>query len=95
MFAVIFTATIKQLDEEYAEVAAHMQRMAQRQYGCLGFSSCTEGNKEIAISYWETEAQIKEWRNNSEHLIAQGKGRLKWYENYTVQVVEVVREYQG
>lgn len=94
MFAVIFRATIGELDDDYVAMAAKMRRIAKNQYGCLEFVSCQEGDQEIAISYWQDEAQIKEWRNNSEHLIAQGMGRKKWYKSYSVQVVRVEREYQ-
>lgn len=65
------------------------------EYGCTEFTSCTEGNTEIAISYWETQAQIKAWKQNAEHLTAQSLGKSTWYKSYRVQVVEVVREYSS
>ena len=95
MFAVIFRAEIAELDEDYAATAAKMRRIAMNQYGCKEFTSCCDGEQEIAISYWESESQIKEWRTNSEHLAAQGKGRKKWYKSYSVQVVEIKRDYRG
>ena len=94
MYAVIFKAEILELDPEYTAMSEKLQRMAKK-YGCKEFTSCTEGKYEISISYWENESQIKEWRNNSEHLVAQGAGRDKWYKSYSVQVVEVVREYSS
>ncbi len=95
MYAVIFRAEIAELDAEYSAMAEKMRRIAINQYGCREFTSCTEGNTEIAISYWDNESQIKEWRYNSEHLAAQGKGRSKWYKSYTVQVVKIAREYRS
>ncbi len=95
MFAVIFRAKIAQLDDDYQATAEKIRRLAINQYGCLEFTSCREGDYEIAISYWESESQIVEWRTNSEHLIAQGKGRQKWYESYSVQVTEIKREYKS
>ncbi len=95
MYAVIFKAEIAAIDEEYSAMAARMRDLAIDKYGCVEFTACTEGNHEIAISYWETEAQIKAWKQNVEHLSAQGKGREKWYRSYTVQVVKVVREYSS
>ncbi len=93
MFAVIFRAEIARFDAEYAELAARMRDMAIQDYGCQEFTSCTEGRHEIAISYWDNEDQIKQWKQNAEHLVAQGKGREKWYESYSVEVVEIVRSY--
>jgi heme-degrading monooxygenase HmoA len=95
MYAVIFRAEIAELDAEYLAMAERMRNLAIDQYGCKEFIANTEGNTEIAISYWENESQIKEWKNNSEHLSAQSKGRSKWYKSYTVQFVEVIREYSS
>lgn len=93
MYAVIFRAKIAGLDEEYARVAKRMKELALREYGCIEFISVTQGSDEIAISYWENEDQIRKWKRDAEHTLAQELGRSKWYESYTVQVVEVIREY--
>ncbi len=93
MFVVIFRAEINEFDSEYSEMAERMRDLAIDEYGCKKFVAVTEGNTEIAISYWDSEEQIKEWKQNSEHLIAQGKGRSKWYKSYTVEIVEMVRSY--
>ena len=93
MFAVIFKAEIAQLDAEYSDMAAHMRELAISRYGCTQFTSCTEGNREIAISYWESQDQIRRWKQDAAHLVAQDKGRSKWYSAYTVEVVELVRSY--
>ncbi len=93
MYAVIFRAEILELDDEYSTMAKRMRDLAINEYGCIEFTACTEGKNEIAISYWENEAQIIAWKKNAEHLVAQSIGREKWYRSYTVQIVEVVREY--
>jgi len=58
-----------------------------------GFTSCSEGNKEIAISYWPSLEAIKGWKKDIEHLQAQKLGKEKWYSAYQVEVVEVLRQY--
>lgn len=93
MFAVIFRAEIASFDTEYTEMAARMRDVAIQDYGCKEFTSCTQGRQEIAISYWDNEGQIKQWKQNAEHLVAQGKGRSKWYKSYSVEVVEIIRSY--
>ncbi|OUS28609.1 antibiotic biosynthesis monooxygenase [Gammaproteobacteria bacterium 45_16_T64] len=93
MFAVILKATVGSLDQEYAETLEQMKRLAFEEYGCLEFNAMMDGPKRMAISYWETEEQIVAWKKNTEHQKTQAKAKQKWYESYTVQVVEIKREY--
>lgn len=95
MYAVIFKATINKLDETYSKTASRMRELAMNKYGCSEFISVTEGEQEISISYWKDQKDIIEWKNNAEHIVAQEKGRSKWYKSYNVQIVEVLREYRG
>lgn len=94
MFAVIFRAELATLDPDYADMAARMRTLAVEKYGCRGISVATEGNQEIAISYWDSEAQIQAWKHDPEHQAAKKLGQSKWYRTYTVQIVEVLREYE-
>ena len=94
MFAVIFRAKPGIQDEEYGKPVSRMRELAFDKYGCLDFIAVTEGDQEIAISYWENEESIKKWKSDSEHTLAQESGRSKWYESYIVQVVEIKREYK-
>ena len=93
MYAVIFRATIKELDARYSAVASRMRDLAVQKYGCTEFVSVTDGTQEISISYWQDQKQIKEWKQDSEHIAAQELGKDAWYKSYTVQVVEILREY--
>jgi len=93
VYAVIFKAKTKKLDDAYFEMAKRMRGLALNEYGCLEFTSVTEGVNEIAISYWESLEQIKEWKQNSEHLMAQKLGKEKWYEDYSVEIVQVMSKY--
>ena len=93
MYAVIFRAEINELDEAYADMAARMRDLAINEYGCVEFTAVTEGKREIAISYWDDQEQIKAWKQNPEHRKAQKLGRSKWYKSYRVQVVEIIRDY--
>lgn len=93
MYAVIFRAEIKELDEEYSLMAAQLRELALNEYGCVEFTACTEGDYEIAISYWPTLESIHAWKNNPKHIKAQRIGADKWYKSYTVQVMQVVKQY--
>ncbi|MBV1870491.1 MAG: antibiotic biosynthesis monooxygenase [Gammaproteobacteria bacterium] len=91
MYAVIFRATINELDPQYSEMTKRMRELAINEYGCTEFTACTEGNNEIAISYWPSKTHIKAWHENEEHKKAQALGKSKWYKSYQVQVTEVLR----
>ncbi len=93
MYAVIFTAEIAELDGEYTRTATRLRQLAIEQYGCRNFVSCTEGAQEIAVSYWDTEEQIRGWKQDPEHLAAQRMGRERWYRSWSVEVVEIRRAY--
>lgn len=93
MYAVVFRAEVAQLDDQYTQLAAQLRDLALEKYGCLEFTSCSEGGYEIAVSYWRSQADIVAWKSDLEHLTAQQLGRSKWYRNYKVQVMEVLREY--
>ena len=94
MFAVIFRATLVAPDQEYLDSAQRLRELAMDRYGCLDFISLSEGEHEIAISYWESESAIAAWREDPEHRRAQQAGRERWYSDYTVEVVEVRRAYR-
>lgn len=93
MYAVIFRAMVGELDQEYSEAIERMKELAFKEYGCLDFFALMDGEIRIAISYWNSEADIRQWKANSEHLQAQTRGKEKWYKSYSVQIVEVKREY--
>lgn len=69
-----------------------MDALAKTQPGYLGMESA---RKEIGItvSYWESLEAIANWKKNSEHVLAQLKGIKDWYQNYTVRICKVEREY--
>jgi heme-degrading monooxygenase HmoA len=95
MYAVIFRATINQLDDEYNSKAKIMRDLAFSKYGCIDFVCVTEGDQEIAISYWENEGDIRRWKSDPEHSKAQEQGKVKWYKDYHVQIVKIEREYKN
>ncbi|WP_428243388.1 antibiotic biosynthesis monooxygenase family protein [Gynuella sp.] len=94
MFAAIFKAKIGNQDERYRQTVARMRELAFERYGCLDFISVTEGDQEIAISYWENEDSIRRWHQDAEHTEAQQHGRNGWYSAYEVEIVELKRRYR-
>ena len=94
MFAVIFKATTKQLDNNYSDMVNNLRQLAFDRYHCIDFIAVTEGNEEIAISYWHTLDDIKQWKQDATHLMAQKLGQEKWYSHYRIQIVEIHKDYQ-
>lgn len=92
-YVVIFRARVRQLDAEYAALATQLRELALTQFGCLEFVAVTEGDEEIALSWWRDEADIRRWKAQADHLGAQRLGRERWYAAYRVQIAAITREY--
>jgi len=91
-YAVIFTSLRTNGDNDYAKMAERMVELAQSQKGFLGMESVRDGLG-VTISYWETEEDIINWKNHSEHLLAQSLGKELWYTSFKVRVCKVERDY--
>lgn len=91
-YAVIFTSTITEKPEGYAEMSQKMEDLAKNQPGYLDFESARE-EIGISISYWESLKAIADWKANTDHLFAQQKGIKDWYSWYKVRICLVEREY--
>ena len=91
-FAVIFTSIKKNNDPQYHAMAQNMEMLAKQQPGFLGVESAREDTG-ITVSYWESLEAIKNWKQNSEHLQAQEKGRNLWYTAYKTRICLVEKDY--
>mgnify|MGYP001104654025 FL=1 len=91
-YAVIFSSTQNKNTKGYAEMAEKMETLAKQQKGFIGIESA-RNEIGITVSYWETLEAIKNWKQQSEHLQAQFKGRQDWYSWYHVRICKVEREY--
>ena len=92
-YVVIFTSTQKEYIEGYQEMAIKMEELAKTQDGFIGMNS-VKNDVGITISYWTSLEAIKNWKQNSDHLIAQQNGRNQWYNWYNVRICKVEREYE-
>ena len=95
MYLVVFRADVKQLDADYLAMAARLRDLALAEFGCLEFHALTEGDQEIALSYWPDLATVTRWRQHADHLRAQELGRERWYRSYRVEITRIERSYQG
>jgi len=92
-YAVIFTTIQNQNLEGYSEMAQRMEDLAKTQPGFLGLESA-RNELGITVSYWESLDAIKNWKQHTEHLVAQKIGRAKWYQWYHLRICKVEREYE-
>jgi heme-degrading monooxygenase HmoA len=93
-YAVIFTSIKNETAEAngYAAVAAAMDKLVIQQPGYISHESA-RNETGITVSYWENLESIKNWKLQSDHLLAQQMGREKFYRSYTIRVCKVEREY--
>ena len=91
-YAVIFTSVKKPGSEGYSEMAELMYTLAARQPGFLGVESARE-EIGITVSYWKDSESIRQWKQHTDHLIAQKRGRKQWYSHYKTRVCHVERDY--
>ena len=91
-YAVIFTSSLEENKEGYAEMSEKMVELANQQDGFLGMDSA-RSEIGITVSYWKDLASIQQWRQNTEHLVAQKLGRKQWYKKFSVKIALVEREY--
>lgn len=91
-YAVIFTSLRSKIEEGYEEMAEEMLRLVALQPGYLGHESA-RNELGITISYWESLEAIRQWKVQSDHLLAQKYGREKWYSAYKTRIAKVERDY--
>lgn len=93
MYVVIFRAKVRQLDEEYVQTVTRLRELALSEFGCLEFQAISEGEDEVALSYWSDLESIRAWKQQAAHLIAQRLGQERWYRSYRVEVAEIQHHY--
>lgn len=91
-YAVIFTSLRTETDTDYSKTSERMVELASMQPGFLGVESVRE-ELGITVSYWDSLDAIRNWKQQSEHLIAQENGRNQWYSQYKTRICKVERDY--
>jgi heme-degrading monooxygenase HmoA len=91
-YAVIFTSIRTAVDQDYVDMAEQMVALAEKQSGFLGVESA-RNEVGITVSYWTSLDDIKNWKQVSEHLVAQQLGKEKWYAHYKTRICLVERDY--
>lgn len=91
-YAVIFTSLRTPGENDYKEMSDRMNELAATMPGFLGQETVRE-ELGVSVSYWKTLEDVRNWKQISEHLVAQQKGKDVWYTAYKVRVCLVERDY--
>ena len=93
--AVIFTNQHSGIDPEgYEQAATRMAELAAQQPGYRGVESVRGADEVgITVSYWDSDADARAWKQHAEHAAIQHTGRDRWYSWYRLRVATVEREY--
>ena len=95
-FVVIFRSTRKLDDGHlYSEWSEKMEALVKTIDGYehhFGFRDAISRDG-VTVSYFTSLEAISQWKNLNEHKMAQQLGRDSFYEEYSVQVCEVLRDY--
>ena len=92
-YVVVFSSRLNSVDEAYEIAAQRMLELAAEQDGFLGVDSVRKNQMGITVSYWRDEASILNWKQQQEHRQAQNMGRSQWYDEYSIQIAKVERNY--
>ena len=90
---MIFTSTRTEGDNGYNEMANLMESLAKKQDGFISIDSA-KSEVGITVSYWESLESIKNWKQQTDHVLAQQKGIKDWYSWYNVKICKVELEYE-
>ena len=77
---------------DYAETADAMLARARAMPGFLEFKHFhADDGERLALIRWESAETLRAWAEDAEHVVAQRRGRERWYSAYSIDVAEVVR----
>ena len=80
----------------YLDYAARLKPELEKMDGFVSverFESLTTPGKMLSLSFWRDEAAVANWRNHTEHRVAQAAGRGGIFADYRLRVVSVIRDY--
>jgi glutathione S-transferase len=96
VYAAIFTSQRRESDnEDYQASARAMEELAKTQPGYVGFESARGADGfGITVSYWDSLAAIRAWKDHPAHAAVRDDGRARFYERYSLRVASVDRAYE-
>ena len=83
------------LASQYGEWSERMDQLVSTMPGYITHVSFREEStgRGITVSYFESMDALEHWREDPAHREAQALGRSNFYEEYEIEVAEIVRHY--
>jgi heme-degrading monooxygenase HmoA len=80
----------------YAEWSERLDQLVATMPGYIGHVSFRDEStgRGVTVSYFESMASLEHWRGDPVHREAQALGRSDFYEEYEIEVVEIVRHHE-
>jgi len=94
MIVTVFRSRLRpEAVEEYTRWATRMSELARAMPGYVSHKAFTaEDGERVTIVEFESEDTHRAWAMHPEHVQAQRKGRADFYETFSLQVCQPVRE---
>ena len=75
---------------------ALLMEESHKQEGFLGYSSVSNSEGGIFISYWQNKEAIEKWRKHADHQVAKRRAPEQWYQYFLTIISEVnsIREFK-
>ena len=93
MVVGIFRARVRAENaKEYYELADQMGEVARSMPGFISWKGYfADDGERVSIHEWQTAADLEAWRTHPAHLKVQDLGREKFYDEYTLYVLDEPR----
>jgi heme-degrading monooxygenase HmoA len=93
MVVILFRSRLAaEAGDDYHHMAAEMLATAQQMPGFIEYKAFrADDGERISVIWWKDLETLAAWRNHPRHRVAQKTGRERWYENYKIEIAEVVR----
>ncbi len=93
MIVAIFRARVRQENaQEYYTLADEMGEIARKMPGFISWKGYfADDGERVSVHEWESADALEAWRTHPEHLRVQALGREKFYDEYTLYVMDEPR----
>jgi len=98
MVLVTFKVTVRDdVDQDaFHQTAGRMMELVAKMPGFKGiewFGAIDDPHTQLALAEFESHEAVKAWKQNTEHLAAQKRGREEFFARYRIQIADIAREY--
>jgi heme-degrading monooxygenase HmoA len=93
MVVILFRSRLAaEAGDDYQQMAAEMLATAREMPGFIEYKAFrADDGERISVIWWKDLETLAAWRNHPRHRVAQKTGRERWYENYNIEIAEVIR----